>query len=160
MEMVGHEAEAQQAHWHASTGRRQQFEKAAIVRVVMKHLTAGIAAVQDVVANTADGGARGTWHVNSLEVPNLAGKEKSRMSPFTPTCPRKVECPHLPVPIYPHVNSLEVPNLAGKEKSRMSQFTPSAAAAPITSWAAPTTAPTPTTRSAAARVTITWRAGA
>src|SRR3990172_8630961 len=87
MEMVGHEAEAQQAHRHASTGRRQQFEKAAIVRVVMKHLTAGIAAVQDVVANTADGGARGTWHVNSLEVPNLAGKEKSRMSPFTPTCP-------------------------------------------------------------------------
>jgi hypothetical protein len=48
----------------------------------VKYLRAGVAPVQDVVANTADGGARGTWHADSLEVLNLAGKEKSRMSPF------------------------------------------------------------------------------
>jgi len=49
MEMVGHEAEAQDAHGEFGFGGREQIEEGAIVAVLLKDDHAAIAAVEDMV---------------------------------------------------------------------------------------------------------------
>ena len=70
VKMVGHEAEGEQPHVDAFVGGEQQIEEAAMVFVRMEDLHAAVAAVDDVVADAADGGAGGAWHGGE---PNRAG---------------------------------------------------------------------------------------
>lgn len=77
MKVIRHEAKTQNAHRHPLAGRLQQIEKAAVVGGVVKHLGAGIAAVQDVVAKTTDRSSSGARHAGSVGIPSGAGKEKS-----------------------------------------------------------------------------------
>lgn len=62
VKMVGHEAEGEQPHVDAFVGGQQQIEEAAMVLVGVEDLHAAVAAVDDVVADAADGGAGGAWH--------------------------------------------------------------------------------------------------
>lgn len=82
MKVIRHETETHHPHRYAPGGRRQQFEKAAIVRDVVKHFRPAITPVQDVVAQTTDGRSGGARHAGSVGVPAVTGKDKSRMSPF------------------------------------------------------------------------------
>lgn len=91
VKVIRHEAKTQHAHRHALAGRPQQFEKAAVVRVVVKDPGAGVATVQDVVAKTANRGPGRARHAGSVGIPSGSGKEKSRMSPFTPHLPPRWE---------------------------------------------------------------------
>src|SRR3990172_3585826 len=80
MKVIRHEAKPKHPHRHALAGRPQQREKAAIVRLIVKDLGAGIAAVQHVVAQTTDGSSCGAGHAGSVGTPGGSRK--------------KVECPH------------------------------------------------------------------
>ena len=92
MKVIRHEAKPKHPHRHALAGRPQQREKAAIVRLIVKDLGAGIAAVQHVVAQTTDGSSCGAGHAGSVGTPGGSGKEKSRMSPLFPRGKWRILC--------------------------------------------------------------------
>ena len=64
MEVVGHQTVGQHAHGHFNAGMSDGLEERLVIAVFEKNLTAGIAAVDDVIANAANRGSSCAGHGN------------------------------------------------------------------------------------------------
>src|SRR5262249_10244937 len=71
MKVIGHEAEGGDAHGDAFGGLGEQFEEVAVVGRVVKDACAAVTAVEDVVADAADGGPSGARH--GMRLTRIAG---------------------------------------------------------------------------------------
>jgi hypothetical protein len=63
VEVIGHDAEGQDAHREPLAGSGQNGDEGFVVLVLVEDFGAVVAAVQDVVAVSANRGACGAWHL-------------------------------------------------------------------------------------------------
>ena len=77
MEVVGHQAERQQAHREAGGGIGEQADEGVVVVVGVEDFGPAIAAVEGMVAEAAGGSACGPWHGVSLASERTACKGNS-----------------------------------------------------------------------------------
>ncbi len=65
--VVRHETVGEHTHGQALAGLDHQFDKGAVVRLVLKYADASIATIDDVVADATGGGTGGSWHEADLQ---------------------------------------------------------------------------------------------
>ena len=76
MEVVGHQAIAEEANRHLAGGVTQGTEEGVVVAGFVEHVAAAVAAVEDVVAQAAGAGSRGAGHSKTLTGKVARRKEK------------------------------------------------------------------------------------
>jgi hypothetical protein len=76
VEMVGHEAESENAHRDALGGGRQEAEEGRVIVLLVEDFSAGIATVEDVITHSSDGSSSGTRHAKSLAAGRPRRQEK------------------------------------------------------------------------------------
>lgn len=81
MKVVRHQTDVQQPHGDAIVRAKQKLDEGRVAPIGVADLHAGTAAIDDVVADAADGGASGSWDVGTLAGPAVESKSK-------------VECPY------------------------------------------------------------------
>jgi hypothetical protein len=59
---VGHQGVGEEAHGHAGASVTDQIDEVEIIALVMEDLSAGVAAVEDVVAEVANRSSGRKWH--------------------------------------------------------------------------------------------------
>ena len=62
VKMVGHQAIGENPHRDFNAGMAHRLEKRLVVPVLEKNLAAAVAAIDDVVTNSANRGSRDAWH--------------------------------------------------------------------------------------------------
>src|SRR5437660_4031818 len=83
VKVVGQQAIGEEAHGHAGASVTDEIDEVEIIALVMEDLSAGVAAVEDVVAEAANRSSGRTWHACYCGQGGVAWQENLRLSPFT-----------------------------------------------------------------------------